>query len=194
LKESNNPANLFYKLSTLPTFALEVCPNQGFQTRAWKMARVVARRRIRHARQSTLLYQVFVCFLPRWDRIAGRSPVSIRCLVTPFHQTWHNFRVPSGAAKRLHCPVGVPYRQGPERAPRVDKKPSAGESRSAHDLALRKKGLPQERRKIPQRANAKTRDGSEHGLHIVGQREFGPDGERLFWRSEPASSDSSISA
>jgi hypothetical protein len=146
------------------------------------MARVMAGRRIRYTRQSPLFYQVFVCLRPRWDRFDSWGPVGVRGLVAPFHETRHNLRVRFGTAKRLHGCLTLPNSQGPERTTNIYEQSSAKKSRSAHDLALRKQRLPQERRKKPHRPNTKTRDRSEHGLNILSQSEFGPDGKRLFWR------------
>lgn len=131
------------------------------------MPRVMAGRRMCHARQATLRYQVFVCFLPQRDRIAVWGPVGIRSFVTPFRKTRHNLRMRFGTAEGLHSSLAFPHRQGPECAPGVDEKSPPRKPRCAHNLALRKKGLPHECRKIPHRANTKTGDGSEHSLFIL---------------------------
>jgi len=130
------------------------------------MASVMAGRWVCHAREATLLHQVFVCLRPNWDGVAVWGPVGVCGLVTPFRKMRHSFRVRRRTAKLLHSPLTSPHSQGPERAPGVDEESSTREPGRAHDLALRKKGLPQERWEIFHGANAKTRDGCKHGSSI----------------------------
>jgi hypothetical protein len=116
-----------------------------------------------HARQPALGHQVFVCFRPGWDSGAGWDPVGVRGFVTPFDKMRHNFGVRCGAAKRLHDTLAFPHSEGPERATSVYEEASTKKPRCAQGLTLTKKRLPHEWWKIPHRANAKTRDGREHG-------------------------------
>jgi hypothetical protein len=151
---------------------LQIQPNKRSQTGLCKMPSVMTGRGMRHARQSALIYQVFVCLRPGWDGSAGWDPVGVRGFVTPFHETRHHVRMRFGAAKRLQSALAFPHSQGPERATSVYEESSAEESRCAPDLALSKKGLPHERRNVPYRANANTGNGCKHSLSILGPREF----------------------
>ena len=96
-----------------------------------------------HARETALAHQSFMSFRPGWDGSAVRGPVRVCRFVTPFHKARHDFCVRPGAAKCLHRSLAFPDRQSPECVTSVDQKPSAQKSRSACDLALRKKGHPQ---------------------------------------------------
>lgn len=129
-------------------------------------------RRMRHARQLAFGYQVFVCLRPGWDSSARWDPVGVGGFVTPSHEPWHNLGVRYGAAKCLHSPLAFPHSQGPERTTSVDEESSAEKPRCAHNLTLSKKGLPHERRNMPHRSNAKTRDGSEHCPCILDRKRF----------------------
>jgi hypothetical protein len=138
--------------------------NQRLQSRLGKLPVKMSRRWMCDAREPALGYQVFVCLRPGWDRIAGRDPVGVRRFVTPFDKARHNFGVRRSAAKRLHGCLAFPHGQSPEGAMSVQKQSSTEKPRCAQNLALTKKCLPHECRKILDGANSKTRDRRKHEL------------------------------
>ena len=127
-----------------------------------------------HARQPGIACQLFVCLWPGGQRIPSRDPVGVRGLVTPLHKTRHDLRMRLGAAKRLHSPLAFPQGQGPERPTGIHEESSAKEPGRACDLTLTKESLPEERRKISQRANPEARDRGEHSPSILNRGETDP--------------------
>jgi hypothetical protein len=134
-------------------------------SRFCKMPRFMIAGGMCYTRLPAVADQVFVCLRPHWDRGVCWRPVSVGGFVTPRHEPRHDFQVRSGAAKRLHSLFALPHGQSPKCSVRVEKEPSASKPRRANDLALSKKGLPEERRKVPHRSYAKAGDGCEHRFH-----------------------------
>jgi len=134
-------------------------------------------RRMCHSRQAAFTPQAFVRFWPVRNRGVRWSPVSIGGFVTPFQKPRHDLGVCSGATKCLHSLFTIPYGQGPECAPSVDKKSSTAKPWCANELALRKKSLPHERQKVLHKPNAQTRDRGQHGSILSESRVLEEAGE-----------------
>src|SRR5580700_3291825 len=115
-----------------------------------------------HGRESALLYEALMRFLPGRECRAVLNPVGVRGFVTPFRKTRHYFRMRPGATERFHGTLTFPHSHGPERQMRIDKKSPSRKSGCARDLTLTEESFPQEHWQIFQRANPETRDRCEH--------------------------------
>src|SRR6266478_1136948 len=119
-------------------------------------------RRMCHAREPALVYQLLVCLRPGWDSVAGWGQWAYEA--SSHHSTRRGITLACGAVPRnafitRSLPTQSRSRTCDERLKGVFHQETQLRAR----LALTKKCLPHEWWKIPHRANAKTRDGREHG-------------------------------